>query len=369
MPLLLRGERLEAGRDVLQRGADRVVAGQWVVVLVVVDRRADSPVRALPTPALEIADQRALAQRAGLVDEDVAYPAELQEVVLERRFIDREGCPGVADENDIDVVEQGFETHVVVDAAVGEDDPAAQAVEVRQLALGPLPGVGFGLQYQRRENRRESAGRGDRLGERDVGGVRNAQDVVGDVVLTETEAAPGLHVRGVEDEARRVIVRGRGDLAQQGFAEQVAGVAPGEKVAGSHERRQVAEQGGAHVDGLIAELAHRLCDDFLEVARLTVDEVELPPAVGQHAGENRAAGNAGNARQAAQQPALVEPPEAAQTEKRRPESAAGQGQTDTRLLLGVHRSPPGECRKRRSRCFGAAFVGLFQWRPAACRSH
>jgi len=96
-----------------------------------------------------------------------------------------------------------------------------------------------------------------------------------------------------------VVFGGCCDLTQQRFAEQVFGVTPGQNLAGRPERRQVAEEGGADVDGLIAELAHRLRDHFFEVAGLIVDEVELPPAVSQHAGDNRAAGNAADPCQAA----------------------------------------------------------------------
>lgn len=198
MALLVVLEAFEPGRDLFERLARIGICGharEWAVIF---DLGANSPVSAALASRFEFGDQPALAQRAGLVDEDVADTAHLSDIVPGGFFFDGEGRASVADQHDIGMAKQRFQTHVVVDTPIRQHDHFAQGVQMGQvLAVSPRCRVRF--EDDRGEHRREGAGGGDRKGECDfVGRGRDAEPVIGDEVLSEPEAAAGLQVGGVK---------------------------------------------------------------------------------------------------------------------------------------------------------------------------
>ena len=182
---------------------------------------------------LEALDQPALAQCTGLINQDVTHAAELADVILVRVILQLEGGSSVADEHDIDTAAAAtgelLKTHVVVNAAIGQRDALAPLLVVAELAAGP--GRRVGPQDDRREQRREGARRGDRGCQRHLDAGRLADHVVADLVLAQTEAAPGLQVGGVEGEERRATLGGR-QLLERAVAEQVLLVAVDQEIAG-----------------------------------------------------------------------------------------------------------------------------------------
>ncbi len=126
--LLGRREAIEVGADVLDEVVDECfgIAGQgWVVVG---DRRSHRPVGAGECAGEEVRYEPPFAHRSALPTGDRGVSAESPDEALVPSGL-KDGA-AVGDEDGAVVLPHGFQTHVVVDAAVTQGDLADQGIAV-----------------------------------------------------------------------------------------------------------------------------------------------------------------------------------------------------------------------------------------------
>src|SRR5690348_18445288 len=105
---------------------------------------------------LKLLDEPAFAKCTCLIGEDVVYPAQLTDVILGRILVHLEWRSSIADQGEIDVIDEGFEPHVIVDPTVRQHYALTQHIQVRQLASSS-PGSRIGPEYDWRKDRRKGA--------------------------------------------------------------------------------------------------------------------------------------------------------------------------------------------------------------------
>ena len=305
------------------------------------DVGVDAPVRALPDAARVVVDQDSLAEAAGLVGRDVERP---QHLAVPRGLgieLEPERRAGVARQHRVVAVPDGLEPEVVVRPAVRQEEPLPVCDLVEEIgALDPLERRRIHLDHDRRQERREGARRGD--GERDR--ERRVPDqpdpVVAGVRLGEAEAHPRGEVGRVEDEARPIREAPGAWSCRRGAPRTPpgAGRSAVARAGGRPARSRARRPSGGRTPGAAD-------DELPEILRDVALEAERVPPGGEHAGGDRAAGDARDAVQSGQEAQLVESAERAAMEQRRAEPPAREGEADARLDSfdsERHAAPPAE---------------------------
>ena len=214
---------------------------------VVADVGPDAPVGSLPDTGLERVDRLPLAQRAHLVVHQIQHAIGMARPIGLGLLLRPELPSRIADEHRLVLLPGGFEPHVVVHTAIGQDDTTGERLAL-EIETGARREAGrIEPQLERGEHRRKRRRGGHGMRQRDGRRLELADAIVAHVGLHEAPERAGLHVGGVDDEAWTV-----GKVLKRRALEEMLVVGRRHPLADA-SGKQAAEHDGIGVDGLAGE--------------------------------------------------------------------------------------------------------------------